>query len=292
MRLAARRDDEAHLPTRTYVGWAGLLAVPMLMTLALYLNRGRAHHDSGPGGFISLARPQRHVRAGCRDRRLLSAFLLPLLASMSGSYQLAGEAESAPSRPGSRTPSAAAACCCRSGCVAVIYMADRAPARRVGGYLAGGIAFGLHAPMLLSGNTVSIAHGLWLTSLAFLYVLAGTLCVLSLAMLFSTFTNSSLTAAIGALVVVIVMNILGAFSYFDFLKPYLFTSHLDAWQNLFRQPIDWQPIDKASRLCGLHCRSHARRLVLSFAARTCWSRQGPKRSRRQRPLLQPPRGRG
>jgi len=37
-------------------------------------------------------------------------------------------------------------------------------------------------------------------------------------------------------------DILGAFSYFDFLKPYLFTSHIDAWQNLFHQPIDWHPI--------------------------------------------------
>ena len=61
-------------------------------------------------------------------------------------------------------------------------------------------------------------------------------------MLFATFTNSSLTAAVAALVVFIVMNILGAFSYFDFLKPYLFTSHIDAWQNLFHQPIDWHPI--------------------------------------------------
>jgi ABC-type transport system involved in multi-copper enzyme maturation permease subunit len=38
------------------------------------------------------------------------------------------------------------------------------------------------------------------------------------------------------------MNILGAFSYFDFLKPYLFTSHIDAWQNLLDQPISWHPI--------------------------------------------------
>ena len=38
------------------------------------------------------------------------------------------------------------------------------------------------------------------------------------------------------------MNILGAFSYFDFLKPYLFTSHTDAWQNLFSRPIVWHPI--------------------------------------------------
>ena len=40
-------------------------------------------------------------------------------------------------------------------------------------------------------------------------MLVGVICVLSLALLFATFTNSSLTAAIAALVVFIVMNILG-----------------------------------------------------------------------------------
>jgi len=52
------------------------------------------------------------------------------------------------------------------------------------------------------------------------------------------------TAAIGTLVIFIVMQVLGSFSYFDFLKPYLFTSHLDAWQNLFQGTIDWGPLEK------------------------------------------------
>ncbi len=88
------------------------------------------------------------------------------------------------------------------------------------------------------------------------------ICVISLAMLFSTFTNSSLTAAIGTLVVVIVMQILGAFSYFDFLKPYLFTSHLDAWQNLF-QRVDRLGSDREgrARLRRLHRRVHRGGLV-------------------------------
>jgi ABC-2 type transport system permease protein len=87
-----------------------------------------------------------------------------------------------------------------------------------------------------------VTHWLGLSLVAYLYVLVGVICVLSLALLFATVTNSSLSAAIGALVVFIVMNVLGAFSYFDFLKPYLFTSHMDAWQSLLSQPISWHPI--------------------------------------------------
>lgn len=40
--------------------------------------------------------------------------------------------------------------------------------------------------------------------------------------------------------------------YFDFLKPYLFTSHLDAWQNLFQQSIDWGPIEKGLLAFGAY----------------------------------------
>src|SRR5450759_4536683 len=104
----------------------------------------------------------------------------------------------------------------------------------------------------LSGGTVSIAHGLWLTLLAYLFVALGMIAVISLAMLLSTFTNSSLTAAIGTLVIFIVLQVLGSFSYFDFLKPYLFPTHPDAWQNLFPRTIDWAPLEKGLLSFGVY----------------------------------------
>jgi len=64
-------------------------------------------------------------------------------------------------------------------------------------------------------------------SWANLYILVGMVAVVSLAVLFSTLTNSSLTAVGAALVLVIVMLALGGFSVFDFLKPYLITSHFE-----------------------------------------------------------------
>jgi ABC-type transport system involved in multi-copper enzyme maturation permease subunit len=68
--------------------------------------------------------------------------------------------------------------------------------------------------------------------------------VVSLATLLSTLTDSSLTAVGGALVLVIIMLVLQGFSVFDFLKPYLITSHLDAWSNFLERPIEWGPIWK------------------------------------------------
>ena len=239
MKLLQRELVKLVHQKRSYVGWGGLLAVPLLVTLALYLNRHA--HDNGPNGLGVLARHDGLMMPALAIL-LLSAFLLPLLASMVGAYQLAGESETGTIKTWLMHSVSRGGVLASKWGVAMVYVAIGLLLVFIGGIVGGGIAFGLHAPLLLSGQTVSIGHGLWLTLLSFLYVFVAVACVLSLALLFATFTNSSLTAAIAALVVFIVMNILGAFSYFDFLKPYLFTSHTDAWQGFLSQPIDWHPI--------------------------------------------------
>ena len=56
MMLLRREFTKLIHQKRSYVGWAGLLAVPLLITLALYLNRNNHHRGDGPGGLISLAK--------------------------------------------------------------------------------------------------------------------------------------------------------------------------------------------------------------------------------------------
>src|SRR5664280_765049 len=241
MMLLRRECTKLIHQRRSYVGWIGLLAVPLLVTLALYLNRNNHHHDNGSGGLISLAM-HNGLLMPVAAITLLWAFLLPLLAARVGAYQLAGEAETGTIKTWLMHSISRGGVLASKWGTAIIYVTLGLVLVFLGGLAAGALAFGLHAPALLSGQTVSVGHGLELSLLSYLYVLAGVICILSLALLFATVTNSSLTAAIGALVVFIVMNILGAFSYFDFLKPYLFTSHIDAWQNLLSQPISWHPI--------------------------------------------------
>jgi len=240
MKLLRKEFTKLVSQRRSYVGWGGLLAVPLLMTLAMYLNRNSPHHDNGPGGLITLA-THNGLLMPVAAIMILSGFLLPLLASMVGSYQLAGEAETGTLKTWLMHSISRGGVLVSKWGVAVIYVVIGLALVAAGALAAGALAFGLHAH-LLTGQTVSTAQGLWLSLLSYLYVLVGVICVLSLALALATFTNSSLTAAIAALVIFIVMNILGAFSYFDFLKPYLFTSHTDAWQNLFSRPIVWHPI--------------------------------------------------
>jgi ABC-2 type transport system permease protein len=229
---------------RSYVGWGGLLAVPLLMSLAMYLERSNLQ------GVDPLIRFALHdgLLVPIGAIWLLTPLLLPMLAAMAGAYQLAGESETGTIKTWLMHSISRGGVLASKWGVGVIYLAIGLLLVFLGGLAGGGLAFGLHAPVLLSGETVSAAYGLWLILLAYLYVLAGAICVLSLALFFATLTNSSLTAAIAALVVFIVMNIIGTFSYFDFLQPYLFTSHLGDWQNLLGQPIFWHPI-----ISGLAC---------------------------------------
>jgi ABC-2 type transport system permease protein len=226
---------------RTYVGWIGIAAIPVLIVIALALSAHKPTGGQGPDAFFALA-AQNGMFVALAAIAALSGFFLPLLASMAGSSPLAGEAEQATLKTWLFRPVTRGGVLLSKWVTAIVYMAIALGLVAAAAYIAGAIAFGLHAPVLLSGTTTTIAHGVWLTFLAYLFVLAGVICVLSLATLVSTVANSSLTATIGALVVVIVLNIMGAFSFFDFLKPYLFTTRLDAWQGLFSTPIDWTPI--------------------------------------------------
>lgn len=228
---------------RTYVGWAGLVAIPIIMTIALRLSSGTPPHGEGPPFFSNIAANGMFVPLAALAA--MSFFLLPLVSAMTGSYVIAGEAELGTlktllTRPVSRTGVLLA-----KWAVAIMYVGVGMALVAIAGVIAGWSVFGLHPMTTLSGGQVSVAHGFGLIALAYLIALVGMACVVSLAVLLSTLTDSSLTAAVGALVLVLVLQALGQFSYFDFLKPYLFTSHFEDWFNLLRQPISWEPIWKA-----------------------------------------------
>jgi ABC-2 type transport system permease protein len=164
---------------------------------------------------------------------------------MSGSYTVAGEAESGTLRTTLMQPIRRGTFLMSKWFVANVYVAIGMFIMAVAGIIAGGAFFGLHPLALFSGQTVGVGHGLGLMALSYLFVLLGMATVVSLAFCFSTLTNSSLTAVAGALVLVIIMEALQAFSVFNFLQPYLFTHYFNEWTNLLRSPIVWGPIVKA-----------------------------------------------
>lgn len=233
---------------RTYLGWAGLFVVPFLIAIAFRFSGG-GPQGGGPGAdtgeqiFEQIRTNGIYVTMAAL--MALSAFLLPLLSSMSGSYTIAGEAENGTLRTMLMQPIRRGTFLMAKWFVANLYVAIGLVIMGVAGLIAGGAFFGLSSMTLFSGQTVGVWHGLGLIVAAYAFVFLGMMAVVSLAVFFSTLTNSSLTAVAGALVLTIIMEALQAFTVFDFLQPYLFTHHFNAWMNLLRDPVVWSPIIKA-----------------------------------------------
>lgn len=232
---------------RTYIGWLALFAIPVLVAVALNFGGQGAGPQSasggGEGGFFSLA-ADNGLLVPLAAITMLASFFLPLVASMAGGFQLAGETEASTLKTWLLHPVDRGPVVLSKWLTAVLYVFAGMALAALAGYAAGIPFFGVGRVALLSGDTVSIAHGLGLTALAYLYVGLAMVAVTSISMLLSALTDSSLTAAIGTLVIVIVMQIVGQLSYFDFLAPYLFTSRLDGWQTFFAATIDWTTVWK------------------------------------------------
>jgi ABC-2 type transport system permease protein len=116
----------------------------------------------------------------------------------------------------------------------------------------GGLRFGFNPLTTLSGNTVSVSHGLVLTAGALGAYLMPVLAVASIALLLSTVTRNSAAAIVGALMISLIMQLLGIISGLDFLRPYLLSTQFDSWQGLLREPIDWDPVIRAAWVCAAY----------------------------------------
>ncbi len=228
---------------RTYIGWLGLVLVPLIVVAAGALQKPRPQ-DSGDPPFVA------HVSTNgllvmLSTLLALSSFLLPLIAAMGGASSVASEAESGTLKTWMTRPVSRTGVLLTKWTMAVAYAAAGAALVALVALAAGALAFGLRPLVTLSGTSLSVPHALALIAVAYLIVVAGAVCSLSLALFISTLTDSSLTAATIAIAVFTVLSVLNAFSVFDFMKPYTYSSYRWVFVNLFRYPIYWHPIGQA-----------------------------------------------
>jgi ABC-2 type transport system permease protein len=227
---------------RSYLIWGGMLAIPFLASLALKLAGNGPNAGEGPAFFSRVLSNGMYVPLASLSA--LIPFLLPMAASMVASYMIAGESELGTLRIILLRPVKRGSLMLAKWAVAMLYLAVGFALVLVGGILFGGLFFGLHPMVTLSGTTLSVAHGLGLTGLVFLYGLAAMATMVSLSMLFSVITDSSLTALIAGVIVYIVVQIVISFSYFAWLRPWVFPNYFLEYVNFFRDPIYWTPIVK------------------------------------------------
>ena len=250
MRQFRREFVKILFQKRTFFGWAGLFLVPFIITIAIRVSgsgggpHGGNSQGQGADFFFNLIESNGlYVVIG--SLFALVTFLLPLLACMAGSQTIAGEAENGTLRTVLMQPVHRGSLLVTKWFVAMSYIAIGLLVLAIGALISGGAFFGFGSLILLTGDVVGTGEGLLLILFAYLFVLFAMAAVVSLAMTLSTLTNSGLTAMAGSLVLVIIMLILGSLSVFEFLRPYLFTSHFTAWIEFFSRPVDWAPVRDA-----------------------------------------------
>jgi ABC-2 type transport system permease protein len=236
---------------RTYFGWAGLFIVPFLVTIPAYFQSGTAEIQEGQQAVVDFAFgfvTTNGLFVALGTLFALAVSVLPLLGAVSGSQTFAGEAEKGTLRTTLMQPARRGALLAAKWSVANLYMAIGLALLLAGSLIAGGAFFGLRPLLLLGTETVhgaGLLHSLILVFSAYLFVLIAMATAVSLALLFSTLTDSALTALAGSLTLVFVMIILGNLPSLEFLHPYLFTSHFSACFNFLRDPLPWTPIRDA-----------------------------------------------
>ena len=223
---------------RTYIGFATAIAIPLIFVIALAADSSGGPDEVPFGSFVretGLAIPLVSLAFG-------SIWLIPLVTAL-----VAGDIVATEDHNGTLktilTRSVERWQVFGGKLLAAFTYAAAVLLLFVGSaLLLGGLAFGFDPVTLLSGTRVSTGRGIALIGAGTLAYLMPVLAIASIAFLLSTVTRNSAASVVGALMVSILMQVLGALSALDFLDPYLLSTQFNAWQGLLRDPIDWDPV--------------------------------------------------
>jgi ABC-2 type transport system permease protein len=104
----------------------------------------------------------------------------------------------------------------------------------------------------LSGSTLTKEQLVGRTVMVILYIAWSMLGVAAVALFLSTITDSGLGAALGALAVLVMSQVLVTLDAASSVKSYLPTRYWLAWVDLFRDPILWREIERGLVVQGVY----------------------------------------
>ena len=138
----------------------------------------------------------------------------------------------------------------------VVYTLLAVVAVAVTGYVVGVRLFGTsslsYATATVSGTPLSTAELLQRTVLMVLYIGWSMLGVAAVSLFLSTFTDSSLGAALGGLAVLVGSTVLVTLDAAGGVRDWLPTRYWLAWVDLFRDPILWHDVQRGVAVQGVY----------------------------------------
>ena len=114
--------------------------------------------------------------------------------------------------------------------------------------VAGTAKSGFNGLVSLSGTHVSATHGLLLVLASFAVYLMPTIAVVCIGLFLSAVTRNSAAAVVGTLLAALLMQLTQILPVLDSdaAQRWMLTAQLQAWQALFRTPLDWGPVVHAA----------------------------------------------
>jgi ABC-2 type transport system permease protein len=244
---------------RTYIAFAAIAAIVVLIQLALYAD-----------GAIYLEFVMRSINESFQlEGKLLNGYFVcytilqtllvhvPLLIALIAGDAVAGEAAMGTLRllvakPVSRTTLLLA----KFGAT-VVYTLALLLFMALLSLFGSMLLFGTGDMMVFKSSVFLILEGsdvLWRYVGAFGFAALAMTTVAALAFLLSVFAENSIGPIIATMSVVILFTILTTMDipFFNVLKPYLFTNHMLNWKGFFEKPVDKSEVVKSAAVLAAH----------------------------------------
>ena len=244
---------------RTYIAFAAIAAIVMLVQLALYVD-GEQWLQFGMQSLTTSFNVEGKILNGYFVCFVVLQTLLihvPLLIALVAGDLVAGEANMGTlrllvSKPISRTQLMLSKFFASwvYTLLLLIWMGSLS-------LLGSLVLFGSGDLIILKSEEVIIlekADVLWRYFAAFGYAALAMTAVAALAFLLSVFAENSIGPIVATMSIVIVFTILSTMDIplFNTLKPWLFTSHMIGWKGFFDNPIHYHSVMKSALILFLH----------------------------------------
>ena len=241
---------------RTYVIAALLCALPFIV--AVFLATTRIPPPPGQGGAFLSAVLSNGALYPAAAMALVLPVLLPVSVAVLAGDAVAGEASAGTLRYLLIRPVGRTRLLVAKLVSLVVFVLFAIATVLVTSYVTGLTLFGAEADSTgvtlpadvtsLSGVTITPV-GLALRLLGTVaYIVVSMLGVASMALFLSTITDSALGAAMGALAVLVVSQVLVTLDAAAAVRPYLPTRYWLAWIDFFREPVLWRDIERGAAL--------------------------------------------
>jgi len=226
---------------RTWITIALIDALPTLVAVLLALTDIGPRPGTGPA-FLSAVLSDGTLFPLAALAMVLPLFL-PVAVALTAGDAIAGEAQSGTLRYLLVRPVGRARLLLAKLISVVAFVLIAVVVVAVTAYVVGALLLG-DAPLSssVSGTALTQQELAWRTALALGYAVLAMLGVASIALFFSTVTDSPQGAAMGALAFLIASTLLLTLDASQALQPYLPTRYWLAFVDLFRDPILWRDV--------------------------------------------------